>query len=114
MALAGIGWTFLLLNGVSAALQKSDKTCIALIVFVVFQFFLHFVYGDSPFLYSAHYTPVLLLIGGYGLRRIAKSGVAMADNMQTLFAPLVGVKACANCYRSLNKSLISKAVFVVT
>ena len=68
-ALAGIGWAFLLLNGVSAALQKSDKTCIALIAFAVFQFFLHFVYGDSPFLYSAHYTPVLVLIAGYGLTR---------------------------------------------
>ena len=77
-----------------------------ILVFTVPMAMTRLAFGVKPILKSC-------LIGGYGLRRIAKSGVEMADNMQTLFARLVGVKACANCCRSLNKSLISKALIVV-
>ena len=85
--LAAITWVLLLLNGVYTALLKRNKTCIALIVFIAFQFSLHFIYGDSPFLYSAHYTPSLILVAGYGLTRdISKAG---RDFLKTLGLTLI-------------------------
>jgi hypothetical protein len=65
--LAVVIWILLLLNGSYAAALKKSQASTALMLFVGFQLFLHFVYGDSPFLYSAHYTPALILIAGYGL-----------------------------------------------
>ena len=61
-------WTLFLLNGIHAALlRRRNETCIALIAFIGIQFTLHSLYGDTPFLYSAHYAPAMALIAGYGL-----------------------------------------------
>ena len=69
-ALAGITWVFLLLNGLFAILKcPGNKVSIALLGFVAFELLLHSFYGDSPFLYSAHYNPALILIAGFGLKR---------------------------------------------
>ena len=100
-SLAGIAWVLLLLNGVRTALQKGDKTCIALMAFVIFQFCLHFVYGDSPFLYSAHYAPALILIAGYGLAREVSKTHRMLLNLFALV--LVGVLFSCNI-TMLNRS----------
>jgi hypothetical protein len=102
-ALAGIGWLFLLLNGVCTALQKRNKTCMALMAFAAFQFFLHFFYGDSPFLYSAHYTPVLVLIAGYGLAREVSKTYKMLLNSFALV--LIGLLFSSNIVM-LNKSFV--------
>jgi hypothetical protein len=98
---AGIAWVCLLLNGVCTALQKRNKTCMALMAFAAFQFFLHFFYGDSPFLYSAHYTPVLVLIAGYGLTREVSKTYKILLNSFTLV--LIGLLFSSNIVM-LNKS----------
>ena len=36
-------------------------------LFLVFQFLLHLLYGDFPFLYSAHFLPVFVLLMGLPL-----------------------------------------------
>ena len=101
---AGIAWISLFLNGVYMALQKRDKTCVALIAFAVFQFFLHFVYGDSPFLYSAHYAPALFLIAGYGLTREVSKPHRIFLNSFTLV--LVGFLF------SCNMTMLSKSFMI--
>ncbi|MCP9900594.1 hypothetical protein KBZ12_09360 [Cyanobium sp. Cruz CV13-4-11] len=61
-------WLALLFNGIYAALSRRDNSVsIALACFLGFQFLLHSFYGDSPFLYSAHYVPAMVLLAGYGL-----------------------------------------------
>jgi hypothetical protein len=63
-----LAWMALLFNGIYSALSRRNNSVgIALACFLGFQFLLHSLYGDSPFLYSAHYVPVMLLLAGYGL-----------------------------------------------
>ena len=65
---AALAWILFLMNGIySAFFRRQNATCLALVIFLVTQFFLHLLYGDTPFLYSAHYVPIMILIGGYGL-----------------------------------------------
>ena len=61
-------WLLLLMNGIFLALSRSgDSLGLALVVFVAFEFILHSIYGDTPYLYSAHYVPILVLLAGKGL-----------------------------------------------
>ena len=85
-------WMFFLINGVYVAwFRRRNATCIALIIFLVFQFFLHSIYGDSPFLYSAHYVPVMFLIAGYGLNSFRKSGSRLILLLAFLLTTILGI-----------------------
>lgn len=93
-ALAGVLWIFLLLNGCYAAALKRSPTSTALAIFAGIQLFLHFVYGDSPFLYSAHYTPVLILIAAYGLANRKSKNLKIL--LSALFCTLIAVNLIHN------------------
>ena len=65
---AALAWLALLFNGIYAALSRRNNSVgIALAFFLGLQFLLHSLYGDSPFLYSAHYVTAMILLAGYGL-----------------------------------------------
>ena len=66
--IAIFAWITLFIYGALRALfLDRNIVCAAMIVFLVFQLVLHTFYGDSPFLYSAHFVPTMVLLGGYGL-----------------------------------------------
>jgi hypothetical protein len=83
---AGLVWIVFLANGIYMGLfSQRNITCTALTVFLVFQFFLHLFYGDSPFLYSAHYAPVMTLLAGYGLAVANKLNSSLSISLFSLF-----------------------------
>lgn len=83
---AGLVWIVFLANGIYMGLfSQRNITCTALTVFLVFQFFLHLFYGDSPFLYSAHYAPVMILLAGYGLAVANKLNSSLSISLFSLF-----------------------------
>ena len=49
----------------------------ALSVFIGSEYILHLVYGDSPFLYSAHFLPAMVVLVGLSLANSAKTSAAM-------------------------------------
>jgi hypothetical protein len=68
-----LAWSVLLCFGIrSALLTHVNRVSIALAAFLVFQIFLHVFYGDTPFLYSSHYLPVMILLAGYGVANARK------------------------------------------
>ena len=72
-ALVALAWTILLIIGIrSAVLTHPNRLSIALITFLGLQLLLHIFYGESPFLYSAHYLPVMILLAGFGIANASK------------------------------------------
>jgi hypothetical protein len=69
-----IGWIALLGGGIMQAMRMEQRRIIGIVVggFLGFQFCLHLLYGDEPFLYALHSLPALVilaalsLIGRYG------------------------------------------------
>jgi hypothetical protein len=49
--------------------DRADQFVALLFLFLLFQFGLHTVYGDIPFLYSMHFTPLFLAIVAIGIGR---------------------------------------------
>ena len=73
-AVVALAWTILLFIGIrSALLTHANRLSIALITFLGLQLLLHTFYGDTPFLYSAHYSPVMVLLAGFGIANASKS-----------------------------------------
>jgi len=73
-ALVALAWSALLLIGIrSALLTHVNRLSIALVVFLGLQFLLHVFYGDTPFLYSAHYLPIMTILAGFGVASASKS-----------------------------------------
>lgn len=69
-----LAWLALLLIGIYTALSRRNGSVgIVLAFFLGFQFILHSLYGDSPFLYSAHYVPAMILLAGYGLTSLPEN-----------------------------------------
>jgi len=64
---AAVAWVGLLLLGLRALAANAMSSRIAFIVATVVagQFILHLFYGDGPFLYAAHYVPLLIVIAGF-------------------------------------------------
>ena len=62
-------WLLLFFVGLRKVLRSTQKNTFTkvLVSFVLFQFLLHLFYGDHPFLYSAHYSPALIIIASYSL-----------------------------------------------
>lgn len=67
--LAILGWLALLGGGITETLRRDDRRLIGIVVggFLAFQFLLHLVYGDEPFLYAMHYLPALTLLAALSL-----------------------------------------------
>ncbi len=64
-----IAWTLLLGAGIaSMALAGWTTLSSAIAIFLGFQFLLHGFYGNQPFLYTAHFTPFLILVSAHGFR----------------------------------------------
>ena len=69
---AGV-WGILLLAGLIALLRrgtnsgKTNTPFSAISIFLASQYFMHMIYGDSPFLYSAHFIPVMVMFIGFSL-----------------------------------------------
>lgn len=81
--IAVVLWSVILSYGIVALLMQKDRSrfAIPLLFFLFSQAVLHIVYGDEPFLYSAHFVPVLVLVSAFcfdlGKRRLL-SGVYVA------------------------------------
>ena len=60
-------WGVVLSCGIAALFMQKDRNhfAIPLVVFLFAQAILHTVYGDEPFLYSAHFVPVLVLVSAF-------------------------------------------------
>jgi len=56
--------TFLLMTGTYVLIKTHLRSTCGLLIFgfIVFQLILHCSYGDTPFLYSYHFTPFLILL----------------------------------------------------
>lgn len=85
------GWVgFLIVAALSFAyllLRKGEtKIPIALILCLVFNFSLHFVYGEDPFLYSPHWTFALIFLVAIGLRFFANRRIVQV--LLTIFVLL--------------------------
>lgn len=67
-AVAYVAWIFLgglgALNGFS---KTHRRLGIAVLGILSFEFILHQVYGDEPFLYSAHFIPAFTMLIAFGL-----------------------------------------------
>jgi len=53
---------------------------LTLIAYLVGQMLLHLIYGDEPFLYSAHFMPAMIMVGAIGFlcpARVVTRGVAL-------------------------------------
>jgi hypothetical protein len=63
-------WAFLLIAGIGNLMLAgwTELSC-AMGLYLIFQAVLHAAYGDQPFLYSAHFMPVMVLMAAYGLRQ---------------------------------------------
>jgi hypothetical protein len=73
-AAVAIAWTILLFIGIrSALITHANRLSIALTTFLGLQLLLHTFYGDTPFLYSAHYMPVMIVLVGFGIANANKS-----------------------------------------
>jgi hypothetical protein len=59
--------------------RNSEKNEISRIVliFLAFQFALHMIYGDSPFLYSFHFLPMIILFAVLQAPRGTSTAAAM-------------------------------------
>jgi hypothetical protein len=56
-------WSYLLCLGLKNILKDNNRRyALAILTFILFQAALHIVYGDEPFLYSAHAIPALILV----------------------------------------------------
>ncbi|MFE3836202.1 hypothetical protein [Pseudogemmobacter sonorensis] len=96
LALAGIA--AVLVSAAEALRRRPDLRPLALVpaLFLGFQFALHMVYGDEPFLYAAHFMPALLCLAAFGflgrlawLCRIGAGGFVLlggAGNLTTFLA----------------------------
>lgn len=73
-ALVALAWSVLLFIGIrSALLTHVNRLSTALVVFLGLQFLLHVFYGDTPFLYSAHYLPIMTILAGFGVASSSRS-----------------------------------------
>ena len=83
-------WLAFFLNGLyKSFISRRNETCIALTVFLMFEFILHSFYGDSPFLYSAHFVPVMVIICGYSLVHVDNELEWLARLKFPLFALMI-------------------------
>ena len=70
---AAVVWAILLLGGLIAFLKtgfksiKNTNPLWALSIFLLSQYGIHLIYGDSPFLYSAHFIPIMIMLIGFAL-----------------------------------------------
>lgn len=78
-SLAAALWLLLLAGGILSMIQTDSNADLtrALSVFIGSEYILHLVYGDSPFLYSAHYLPAMVVLVGLSLANSAKTSAAM-------------------------------------
>lgn len=62
--IALIGWTILIANGVNNAVKNffSSPVLAVALLFYVYQFILHLLYGNETFIYTLHSLPALLAI----------------------------------------------------
>jgi hypothetical protein len=67
--IGAIGWGVLFVAGGIRLFQTEQRRELLLVVggFLAFQFLLHLIYGDEPFLYSLHFLPALVLIAALSL-----------------------------------------------
>ena len=63
-------WIVLLVGGLHEAMSRATRCLFStfLLYWLVFQFTLHLLYGDTPFLYSAHFMLPLVLLAACGFR----------------------------------------------
>jgi hypothetical protein len=67
-AVACVAWIFLGGLGALNAFSKAHRRLgIAVLGILSFEFILHQVYGDEPFLYSAHFIPAFTMLIAFGL-----------------------------------------------
>ena len=60
-------WIVLLTAGIMAVIRGAGPWRLRVIVtaLLIEQLFLHTVYGDEPFLYAAHFVPLLILLTAF-------------------------------------------------
>jgi len=98
---ASITWLGFLAKGLyNAVFTKRSKVSIALTCILGFQFLMHFIYGDTPFLYSAHYVPVMVILSGYAIVDISRK---RSRNLMTFIVAII----CLICI--LNVEIFAKS-----
>jgi hypothetical protein len=76
-----VGWLILLAGGVYALAREARLRPfgLALGAMLACQLALHLVYGDEPFLYAAHYMPLLIVLGAFSaMTRLRWPALALA------------------------------------
>ena len=92
-------WLFLLgLGAVGLWRGSVDRVFgVSLVAILCGQFALHLVYGDMPFLYAAHYGPLMILVAAHAARWWPRLAVALAG----VLAPLCLLQNLHNFYACL-------------
>ncbi len=67
--IGAVGWALLFVAGGVQTFRMEQRRDLLIVVggFLAFQFLLHLVYGDEPFLYSLHFLPALVVVAALSL-----------------------------------------------
>jgi hypothetical protein len=110
LAYGPIGWLALLAVGAvfvcsfwnSLSSSRNQPLIIVPSLFLVFQFLLHMVYGDEPFLYSAHFLPAMICLAALGFLGKSVNYCRAAALIYCVCAAFVNVGAFLAASRTLS------------
>jgi hypothetical protein len=88
--LSRVLWLGLLAAGIAAAFKRASNTAVrnVLLLTTASQFLLHMNFADDPFLFAAHFTPLMVLIAAHAV--LFRRPVWAVRAVGTLLVVLVG------------------------